>query len=277
VFWWPYLGNLQVNAAIILLSVFEALRARSHWHKLHEYVRRYCYIRGVASALGSESKFWALRRQGGSRGSKPRLATINLDEGIALDQSFEAANPDGVVIMSGGTEVGRIEAVPGAERLRWPHICSFLSSNSERWIFDVVATRALSAGFDRQQDHRIANEPACESGTVLQRQVMVGSVDIATWRFEPRLSEIAINSRLLVRRGQCPLGWVELPPPLRGGHKLPQVQQAVADQLKYPLTRDWFELQMGGSQAMPPAPGISIIVCTRDRTEQLRRCLLACS
>jgi glycosyltransferase involved in cell wall biosynthesis len=84
------------------------------------------------------------------------------------------------------------------------------------------------------------------------------------------------SCRILVRHHRKPLGWVWISLPNADMPMLPtvEVRQAVSNQL------GWIVMQhVLGSQFMPeqldsqsPQP-ISVVICTRDRAEQLARCL----
>lgn len=83
---------------------------------------------------------------------------------------------------------------------------------------------------------------------------------------DPRYS----NLWLLVRVGYQPLGMLRLPrPSRRSSYTSDHLREAINDQIGW---RVWEELAVPSH--MPAlSPPISVVVCTRDRPESLRRCL----
>ena len=105
------------------------------------------------------------------------------------------------------------------------------------------------------------------------RHVRVASFDIAE-SGAPLASLSGLDEiRLLVRSGPAPLGWLRLSG--RGANvDAEQVASTLLDQLAESLRREALRRRLSTAASEPALePAISVVVCTRDRTDSLRRCL----
>ena len=92
----------------------------------------------------------------------------------------------------------------------------------------------------------------------------------AIWGLEPY-----DGLRLLVRRQGRPVGWAYVVTAGRAMASAEQIRDTLTAQLGWTLV--WHTLTPPPSDDTPPAPppAISVVVCTRDRADQLERCLEA--
>lgn len=81
------------------------------------------------------------------------------------------------------------------------------------------------------------------------------------------------GTRLLVRRGAQPLGWITIE--REGGEvRARDVRDALARPLAAAVGRERVHAWLG-APALPAPPPVSVVVCSRDRADSLGRCLRA--
>ena len=92
----------------------------------------------------------------------------------------------------------------------------------------------------------------------------------AVWGLEPY-----DGLRLLVRRQGRPLGWTYLATAGRPMASVEQIRDTLTAQLGWTLVRHALIPVPPESAPVEPPPEVSVVVCTRDRADQLERCLAA--
>ena len=105
--------------------------------------------------------------------------------------------------------------------------------------------------------------------------VSVGELDLSSWSLHPPPEELTAPARLLVRDGAQPLGWLHLPLWRFHDDRRKTIRAALSGNhvLQASLVR-----YRSLPEPAPPAarlPSITVVICTRDRTDNLRRCLAA--
>ena len=116
------------------------------------------------------------------------------------------------------------------------------------------------------------NEPTTASGATWQLPVRILDVEIGSG-----ISDIAgctgyAGSRVLVRRRGVPLGWIDLScagDVIDAREILPALRNDIGAQARRAAAND----ALDSHPTSHPLPPISVVVCTRDRSELLARCL----
>lgn len=245
----PALGDAAAGFAARLLGPVERLHARGRWWRLYDWLRTYWYMRGVASALASPEEYGELLN-GPRAVVAPAPASLGIDTAVA---PFVA---------------GLAEA-PGVEPPAKRHVAPSLAATLDEWLIPASAERAVPP-----PPAPVPLRAPCAHAQP-DGPVALGEVDLENWVFRPPLKPTARPRRLLVRRGRSALGWVSVAPadgPV--ADEAARVRDAVVTQLAREHVRRIAGRALGPEPAPEPVP-ISIVICTRDRTDNLRRCLEA--
>jgi GT2 family glycosyltransferase len=112
----PRIGDALVASLLPGIEILDTMRLRGAWRAAYGGARHYCFWRGYfeASAEGLAS----------NTSPEPiRWLQVDLQNGLAAAETdVDRARPHGVRITLRGRELGRLEPVPGAERLRGAHL-----------------------------------------------------------------------------------------------------------------------------------------------------------
>ena len=82
--------------------------------------------------------------------------------------------------------------------------------------------------------------------------------------------------RILVKICRQPVGWINVPATTDHVVSVEQLHYAISNQISWQIIQKAFALQFQLRNINPyPAAPISVVVCTRNRTEQLASCLHA--
>jgi len=236
------------------LGLFEQLRLRSAWLRLDAAARAYAYARG--QRLGYDG----VERPAPSACETPH-AVYDLSEGYeAVQARLDVDRPDAADFRFGWRAAFSIAPNPGAEPLAGRHLPRLLEQR-----LDAVIRAEAASPLPPMLTARAKARGETAS-------VFVGEFDLADPR--PDTLRVCANrpSRWLVRRGGRPLGWAWSQPVL--GQPV-DLRSVVADQLSYPLVREAVARRLEGTAADLPCPPISVVICTRDRLDTLKRCLAA--
>ena len=276
-FAWPAGGDLLAAGLRRLLDLLERMRLRGRWRRLLVHLLDYWYWRGVSSAVGSRRALEDYLRAGrAAAGADSAEVESDLRAGmIVAEQSLDVQRPAGVGLGYGRRSVGHIPAQPGAERLRGVHLRPLLARDLAWPLLRALAWEQATG-----------TVPPCERwptpGPVQLEQGGHAESDVAFRVLELELSvpgamrAIAgyAGLTILVRYHRRPVGWVTLSD-LRGMAVLPeQMLEATYSQLGWELV----PLALGEPYFREPPHGhpscpVSVIVCTRNRTDDLRGCL----
>jgi hypothetical protein len=137
----PSIGDALAAHLVRMLDLLEGLRRRQQWSRLLDHLLSYWYWRGVASELGTQQALvHFLQAQLPDDGNNIREIELDLSEGLeAAESRLDAERPMSACIRLGRQHVGRIPAVPGAERLRGSHLRRILATELARPLLIAVA------------------------------------------------------------------------------------------------------------------------------------------
>lgn len=246
-----------------VLRIAERTGLRRVWERAAEAAWGFSYHRGAAEALGNRA---ALRAVASLRQPvPPRVLDVDLTAGPdAARRAVDRERPDELAIRLGLREIDRISAWPGMEPLGARHLDTWLRRHRGRWVRGVTASTVLP-------DLPPVAPDLPGSGW------SVGELDLADWSLRPVRKPISLPLLALVRWGGEALGWIVLNSDrVRNGNGLQVARDAVLadDSLCDRLVR----IAATGPQRDPVScPPISVIVCSRDRTDSLAECLDALS
>jgi GT2 family glycosyltransferase len=270
----PLAADALAHSARHLLPLFEALRARGRWGRLYGWLRRYWYMRGVAARLGSLEAYRALVADMDARLRDSPHTTLNLADGLpssAEPLSIEAGRP--VAVLAGARQIATLPRRVGAEPPATHHLRRTLGDRVDDWAWHVAADRIAPPWSACEQDGCAA--PLFPSSAHAEEAEFVGEIEMEGWRITPPLPPNHHPARLLVRRGGRPLGWVVQPTAAEGEDRSLAIRAATVEQLRGAILRDDVLQGIGGNPEPGQLPPISVVICTRDRTDYLRRCLAA--
>lgn len=258
--------GLDVGAAA-LMPLTERLGMTRAWDALSHLRWGLAYHGGVATAVGGADGLFALHER--ARGAwAPSRQVLDLGHGIeAALAAIEAAAPDECVLGIGSSHLGLLRAWPGMEPLGRRHLEAWLRRNSALW-----ATAAALA--DRLPPLPRDDGPLPEAGW------SVGELDLEDWTLRPVRQPLSRPLVTLVRRGPAMLGWVWLETgDQEGGDRregaLLAARRAVLGNADLCGNALRALVAPPGPDDPSGLPPMSIVVCTRDRTDSLTECLSA--
>ncbi|MGD8790651.1 MAG: glycosyltransferase, partial [Burkholderiales bacterium] len=261
-------GDALCSICLTLMPVFESLGARVSWRRCMRFVRHYSYFRGVAMQCGNLRAFRALSVACSAATREPLsyLEVDALNDGDTWKMQLQRTGVDGVRINYAGIPITIAEASPGMERPTLDHIEALWRESAALWAPLSLAARSLpplpaTALFQDSLAHHDRFEP-----------IELAEVDVSDWSIKPPLERLPVQLRLLVRDGRRPLGWLELDAGLSPVTGWKDIRERL-------LANPWLCHELSARQlfsepvAVVATPPISVVICTRDRTEQLRTCL----
>lgn len=265
----PWLGRMICGLATAALPVLEFMRMKGTWAKASLLARSLNYFAGVAQETGSRAGLRALADQAQAAGVPPKALELSLADGFATAAERVAVErPNTVSLYDGAHRVAFWPAVPGAEPLAPRHLQS--QKAAVEWKGELVLASA------QLMPPLPPDDPADIDPTVVEGRywpITMGEVDMSGWTFLPKTSKPAYPMRLMLRAGAKPLGWLYIFAPGRDGRFWTAVREAIfADYLVMCRVIAALTVPTPPQQDLPP---ISVVICTRDRTDNLRRCLAA--
>ena len=272
----PAAGDALARLARRALDVLEWFRLRRTWRKLNGTTRRYWYWRGVADALGSQAELERFLADGSGAESTESALDIDLRRGIAkAERKLDAERPAAVRVWYGDILIGAIPPVPGAERLRGRHLRPLLARHLGTPLVNAVAIGALANGTRAPM-----GEPAAaRRGGPLDAPLFVAEFDLTRGVSDLELPADYGAARVLVRVRGRPLGWMTISSPSGRRIAAAELRTAISERFG---PGAWMALLDCGDTAGADAaqregscPPISVVVCTRNRTELLAGCLRA--
>ncbi len=261
-------GRAGLSLSASLLPALEALRLYRPWQWLNILTRALSYQLGVASAAGSFAALDTLRMQSADLTNAPVQEEIDLLDGVTLARDRVARSaPEALTLRAGSKVFARLHAEPGVEPIGLRHLDALLRDHVWHWALAEDAAALLPSLPNKDPDWSV--EAKREAGV----GVHLMELDLATWSFAARSNEMRFPLRVLVRFGLQPLGWVTVDSMPAAGAFWSALRCAVLSD--YGICQRLVRKHRIASPAISELPPISVVVCTRDRTETLRRCLAA--
>lgn len=260
----PPAGALAAQAAA-LLPFLERMALRRWWTWLNNQTRALAYQRGVAAEAEGYQELDRLRAAAGmSTRPVPTLLFDILDGPERVLCAVASQRYDAMMLCLGDRIVGERHFEPGLEPLRPELVKAALSETVWHWASAVEAASDLP--FLPQSDPDWLADAAVGPG------VTIAELDCETWALTVRSELPAFPMRALLRHGRRPLGWVNFPEkPAKNCFWTYVRGQILNDSgLRMRLIREKRFPATGTS--LPP---ISVVVCTRNRADLLRRCIAA--
>ncbi len=265
----PLLGNALFGLTGALLPVLRGLGLRTRWQQLNDYRRAFAYHRGVAREAGSPAAFDRLAAE--ARRVRPDPAPFAVDvlgDLEAARAEVDRRAPSGIRLCCGAAVIGHLPDDPGAEPLARRHLDGLLDRTLYRW----APARRLSADLPplpRDLPDWIGALPV----RAPEHTASLAELDLADWNLTAKEVRGGYPLRILVRRGATPLGWVTLAERLEPGTFWDTLRDHVLGDAD--ISSRALRALLVPEQDPAPMPPISVVVCTRDRTDNLARCLTA--
>jgi hypothetical protein len=117
----PRAGELLASRVLGMLDKYERWRLRFRWRARLEALMVFWYWRGVASAAHTRVRFASIV----AAQPRPPQSELVIDLAMGLDRAeaeLDARRPRSARLTLGPHEIGEILDLPGAERLRGPHL-----------------------------------------------------------------------------------------------------------------------------------------------------------
>ncbi|HEX7089588.1 MAG TPA: glycosyltransferase [Longimicrobiales bacterium] len=270
----PAIGDSLARLARRVLDVLEWLRLRRAWRRLSGATQRYWYWRGVADALGSQAELARFLAHGSGAGSTESALDIDLRPGFAeAERRLDVERPAAVRVWYGDVLIGQIPPVPGAERLRGRHLRPLLARHLGVPLLNAKAIEALATS---------PRAPVSELATArregpLDAPLFVAESDLSRGVHDLEVPRGYGAARVLVRVRGRPLGWMTIPSPSDRRIPATELRKAISEQFgpgSWPALLGYTDAnEADGAQREGFCPPITVVVCTRDRTEMLAGCL----
>ena len=267
VFQLPWIGKAIATAVRRSLPLLERLGWRRLWERGSGAVRLFNYYAAAAEALETPAELQEISGLNTATWVEPDLLTVNLMDGVEAISALVAKRlPRDLSIMFGTWQIAYLWGAPGAEPLEPRHLMRALDENIFSWAKLATALESLPPLPGADPAGFVGLTPRGETGYSL------GTLDLANWSLTARNETLNYPMRLLVRRGEIPIGWVRMIAAPQKGQFWETLRlkilynRALVDRLVR------CEMLPTLQQATPP---ISVVICTRDRPDSLRRCLAA--
>jgi glycosyltransferase involved in cell wall biosynthesis len=276
------IGDRVAEGARRLLDVLERLRLQGRWSLLQQSILTYWYWRGIAKSLPTLA---AVDSFLGSVAPEidEAFPVVDLEVGREqVERWVDRERPRALRILYGESVIGLIYPQAGAERLRGVHLRATLAKEMW-WTLHHVLIAEKVPGYELlTQEQRVETVvPEAESDGVAAPArpalpakevrwpvpMLVADLDLSRPVQPLQVGHPYPGGRVLVRENGRPLGWIWL------------------DSRPEPFTEDELrgevEWQLAGVAPCGPLPAmpedhlspISVVVCTRDRAESLKRTL----
>ncbi len=147
----PRVARVLTRIALPVLSILSRMRLRNQWRLLHGGILTQSYWLGVAAEVESEATLAsriAASGAGWARWSEGvRWLSIDLAAGIErAEQLIERNRPDALRVRLGDRDVGTIDPLPTAERLRGAHLRRLLATTLAHRLRTALALREALSG-----------------------------------------------------------------------------------------------------------------------------------
>ncbi|MDB5451920.1 MAG: glycosyltransferase [Caulobacteraceae bacterium] len=237
------LEPLILATGTAVLDGLERLNARLAWQTLRSRLGWFFYSQGAAWPAPSTPV-----------PTSPPRPVYDLSEGVAVvGDRLDADRPAVASFELSGVHVCAASG-GGMEPLQGRHLPGLLAAHSHAFGVAMACDRVMAA------DDRV---------TLVDGVPLVGEIDVASWRLRAPIGDL--DTRLLVRSGMRPMGWLHRLP--ADGYAQGDLRAEIATELPAAVcaaaTLSDFET------APAPSPAITVVVCTRDRLQSLTRCLEA--
>ena len=245
-----------------LLSPLETIHARRLWARLQQAARRLSYMRGVASSGINIRDYRELIEQRDAA-VPPVLQRSGPEDWPTCANDIDLERPQGLTVDFYGMPIIHSPPLVGAEPVRARHVIA-MANEPYGCVMDR-ARRAMSE-MSVARLHTGQNDATAE---------LISLVDVQlSPRGQPHIDPVRLPARFLVRLGARPLGWLSLP---ATSHPEDLARILPGEMLRH--LRDPIAAAAVMKGVSPPTSyervPISVVVCTRDRVDNLRRCLAA--
>ncbi len=147
----PRVARVLTRLALPVLSILSRMRLRNQWRLLHGGILTQSYWLGVAAEVKSEPTLAsriAASGSGWARWSEGlRWLSIDLAAGLErAEQLVERNRPDAIRVRLGDLDVGAIDPLPTAERLRGSHLRRLLATTLAHQLRTALALREALSG-----------------------------------------------------------------------------------------------------------------------------------
>ncbi|MFN0115811.1 MAG: glycosyltransferase [Paracoccaceae bacterium] len=261
----PGFARLLLSFALRLQAMTGFLGLKRAWSRLNGMARALSYHLGVAGEAGTPAPLFALRDKA-RRSAPPEWLDLDLANAArSLRRKVSATRPDALLLWRNGTVIDEIWAEPGRERLEPRHLDACLARIARDWAVQDEAA-ALLPPLPATAPDWVREPRRCPELTS-----RLAELDLDDWSLTAR-DDICFPVRILVRKGRTPLGWIWSDVPGDVASFWKTLRDQVADNWGIALRLVRLARLTTPEASRPP---ISVVVCTRDRTDNLRRCLEA--
>jgi glycosyltransferase involved in cell wall biosynthesis len=265
----PRLGRLCRSALLPVIPWLETLGMRRSWLAATRAVWAYSYYGGAAETLGSVDALDDFRDRPPLLDRRRDWLDLDLvEDPQTLLARYRQAQPKAVAINLGDWALCTLTPRAGSEPLSEPHVSAALHDHNIGCGEYTFVARALPPV--------PTVDPAGVSPYPQERtDWSLGSVDVKTWNLRLKDRYPAVPLRLLVQFGPVPVGWVWLTSAPEPGQFWQTLRKKILNDpvLCQRLRRELLLPRPAPDESSLPA--ISVVICTRDRTAMLRRCLAA--
>ena len=266
-FAWKHPTAADFGARILKTAALAAQRLglESLMYRLHRILAGHAYWRGAHAGFGLPSAWEQLMQDAPVELEDVVEIDVDLATELALLETKLGKGADSVRLWWKGSPVGRIGPTPGAERLTEIHLRNEVIESFAGTLLDkgIVPTKWLPLLPDAQPAGTtpLTTRSSSERARVAQFDLCAPD---HLWGLE------GFDSlQLLVRNAARPIAHIRLP--LRRGTAVLSAKELLVELEPHGLRRDD---SVAPVKPLLPRP-VSVVVCTRDRSHALRRCLRA--
>jgi GT2 family glycosyltransferase len=275
----PKVGDTITRLLRRGLDILESAWLYGFWQQTLHHLQDYWYWRGVAGEVGSPrliQQLVASFDKLDEEDPEPPELIIDLAQGLKTGEKLlDTHRPASVALAIESQLVGEISPDPGMERLRGAHLRAMMATRTPS--LPLTARAAQGDAYDPGLTPPLIfeNHTPLSLETYLYKPKKIGEVEV-TKPIAPLDSTGYQCVQVLVRYHGEPLGWITL----ENGEKTTVTADMLREEIRIAFGWDLLSQTLGRSlrtqeKVAATQPAITVVVCTRDRTAQLRGCLRA--
>ncbi len=266
----PAWGNDIAALLLVCLPVLEMLWIYPGWRYLFHHLLDYWYWQAVAAEVKTPKTFSALVA---AQPTTPPDLTIELAQGLETAESrLSQYRPASVRLVLNGQLVADIPAEVGRERLHGGHLRHLLNTHLPWQTISALAAASDIPGRIPQTDlPKPSDRDMAAAWFVAAKKV----VEVELSEPLPTIEMAGYTGlHLLVKNRGRVIGNVNLVGWEQRHVTAEILHQVIWQQLETEMMNQW-AINVCSPIPAPNDPPITVVVCTRDRTQPLRHCLAA--
>lgn len=273
-------GNLIVRFILFTFPLLEAGKIKRLWQMLFYHLQDYFYWLGIADTVQSTKEIQQLFAEAETLDWHP-YDELSLDLSKELEFAAEQINyvrPDAVKLYFDEVEIAELKPVFGAEKLHFRHLETrlrndYLGKLAINQTIDTIPHSLHPLLPDHLPLSQDMNARSHQLDTFYKTPKLITTIDLLK-PLAPLHMTGHHDLRVLVRVGHKPLGWLFFAQRQTAVITAKEIKECIHDTFGWQVLPEIWKRSFI-KPSIHNTPPITVIVCTRNRTEQLKDCLNA--